>query len=145
MMTPSNGNIIGVTGPVRGIHRIPVNSPHKDQWRRALMFSLMCAWINGWVNNRDWWFETTSCSLWCHYNVKLIGPCLRNGKVLLAIIFAQGFFALCFNYYIHIHFKVSQWTNVICLRIWYSIVLRALGQSSDCLNKMKHILPKDGI
>ena len=24
----------------------PVNSPHKGQWRGALMFSLICAWIN---------------------------------------------------------------------------------------------------
>ena len=38
---------------VRGIHRSPVNSPHKGQWRGALMFSLMCAWINRWVNNRE--------------------------------------------------------------------------------------------
>ena len=37
---------------VRGIHRCPVNSSHKGQWRRVLMFSLMCAWTNG-VNNRD--------------------------------------------------------------------------------------------
>ena len=29
----------------------PVNSPHKDQWRGALMFSLIYAWINDWVNN----------------------------------------------------------------------------------------------
>ena len=36
---------------VRGIHRLPVNSPHKGQWRRPLMFSLICAWINAWVNN----------------------------------------------------------------------------------------------
>ena len=36
---------------VRGIHRSPVNFPHKGQWRGALMFSLICAWINGWVNN----------------------------------------------------------------------------------------------
>ena len=34
---------------VRGI---PVNSPHKGQWRGALMFPLICACINGWVNNR---------------------------------------------------------------------------------------------
>ena len=40
-------------GPsVWGIHRSPVNSLHKGQWRRALMFSLICVWINGWVNNR---------------------------------------------------------------------------------------------
>ena len=38
---------------VRGIHRWPVNSPHKGQRRGALMFSLICIWTNGWVNNRD--------------------------------------------------------------------------------------------
>ena len=32
---------------------VPVNSPHKGQWRGALMFSLICAWINDWVNNRE--------------------------------------------------------------------------------------------
>ena len=37
---------------VRGIHRWTVNSPHKGQWRGASMFSLICAWTNGWVNNR---------------------------------------------------------------------------------------------
>ena len=38
---------------VRGIHQSPVSSPHKGQWRGALMFSPICAWINGWVNNRE--------------------------------------------------------------------------------------------
>ena len=38
---------------VRGIQRSPVNSPHKGQWRGALIFSLLCARINGWVNNRE--------------------------------------------------------------------------------------------
>ena len=37
---------------VRGIYRSPVTSPHKGQWHGALMFSLICAWINSWVNNR---------------------------------------------------------------------------------------------
>ena len=32
---------------------VPVNSPHKGQWRGALMFSLICAWINNWVNNHE--------------------------------------------------------------------------------------------
>ena len=36
-----------------GIHRSPVNSPHKGQWRGTLIFSLICAWIKCWVNNRD--------------------------------------------------------------------------------------------
>ena len=38
---------------VWGIHQSPVNSPHKVQWRGALMFTLICARINGWVNNRE--------------------------------------------------------------------------------------------
>ena len=36
---------------VRGIHWSLVNSPHKGQWCGALMFTLICARINGWVNN----------------------------------------------------------------------------------------------
>ena len=37
---------------VRGFHLSPLNSPHKDQWCGALMFSLICAWIEDCVNNR---------------------------------------------------------------------------------------------
>ena len=55
---------------VQGIHQSLVNSSHKGQWCRALMFSLICAWINGRVKNLwGWWFEMPSCSLWCHCNV----------------------------------------------------------------------------
>ena len=35
---------------VRGIHRSPVNSPHKGQWCGALVFSLICTWTKGWIN-----------------------------------------------------------------------------------------------
>ena len=38
---------------VGGIHRSLVNSPHKGQWRGALIFSLICVWIKGWLNNRE--------------------------------------------------------------------------------------------
>ena len=38
---------------VRRIHRLPVNFPHKGQWRGALMFSLSCAWMNSWVDNSE--------------------------------------------------------------------------------------------
>ena len=54
---------------VRGIHRSPLISPHRGQWRGALMFSLICA-----LNKRlckhswGWWFETPLCSLWCNCN-----------------------------------------------------------------------------
>ena len=36
-----------------GIHRSPVNSPHKGQLRGALIFSLIFVWINGSVNKRE--------------------------------------------------------------------------------------------
>ena len=53
-MTSSNGNILWVTDPLcgefTGRRWIPCT---KGQWRGALMFSLICAWINGWVNNRE--------------------------------------------------------------------------------------------
>ena len=54
---------------VRGIHRSPVNSPHKDQWRGALMFSLISAWINGWVNNREAGDLRRHCA---HYDVSVM-------------------------------------------------------------------------
>ena len=38
---------------VRWIHQSPANPPRKGQWRGALMLSLICAWINDWVNNRE--------------------------------------------------------------------------------------------
>ena len=52
-MTSSNGNIFSATGLLRGNQRAPVNSLHKGQWRGALMFSFICAWTNGWANNRN--------------------------------------------------------------------------------------------
>ena len=54
VMTSSEGNIFRVTGPLcGGNQRSPVDFPHKGQWRGALMFSLICARINGWLNNRE--------------------------------------------------------------------------------------------
>ena len=39
---------------VRGIRRSPVNSPHESQWRGALMFPLICVWVNCvWETNRE--------------------------------------------------------------------------------------------
>ena len=50
MMASSNRNIFCVTGPLCG--NSPVTS-HKGQWRGALMFPLIRAWIHDWVNNRE--------------------------------------------------------------------------------------------
>ena len=43
-----------VTGPfLMGIHRCRVDSPHKDQWRGASVFSLIRSWTDRGSNNRD--------------------------------------------------------------------------------------------
>ena len=60
---------------VRGIHWSPVNSPHKGQWRGAFLISLICAWINGWVNNRK------ACDLRrhrVHYDITVMCNTLGN-------------------------------------------------------------------
>ena len=55
---------------VRGIHRSPVNSPHKGQWHGALMFSVICTWMNYWVNNHEAGDLRHHCA---HYDVTVMG------------------------------------------------------------------------
>ena len=64
-----------------GIHRSPVNSPHKSQWRGALMFSFICTWTNGWANNRN--ADDLRCHR-AHYYAIVMSPgedaAWRSGK-----------------------------------------------------------------
>ena len=45
-MTSSNGNIFRVTGILCGNSPVTGESPHKGQWRGALVFPLICVWTN---------------------------------------------------------------------------------------------------
>ena len=57
----------------------PVNSPYKGQWRGALLFSLICVWINSWVNNRGAG-DLKRCR--SHYDVNVMLICAwTNGWV----------------------------------------------------------------
>ena len=47
MMTSSNGNNFRITGHLCG----EFTGNWRGQW--AFMFSSICVWINGWVNNRE--------------------------------------------------------------------------------------------
>ena len=58
---------------VWGIHRSRGNSPHKGLWRRALIFSLICAWTNGCANSRDAGDLRRHCA---HYEVTVMGSYL---------------------------------------------------------------------
>ena len=53
MMTSSNGNIFRVTGHLYGEFTGPGDVPTQRPVTRSLMFSLICVWINGWINNRE--------------------------------------------------------------------------------------------
>ena len=74
----------------------PVNSPHKDQWRRALMLSLICVWINDWVNNRE---AGDLRRYRANYNVIV----MQTGKVILGNKLSPATYpgnyrrALCYN------------------------------------------------
>ena len=71
---------------VRGIHRSPVNFPHKGQWRGALMFSLICTSTDDWAYNRD----AGDLSHRTHYDVTVM-----KDFVVLALYAA---FFVCFYY-----------------------------------------------
>ena len=66
---------------VWGIHRSPVNSPHKGQWHRALMVSLICTWTNSWVNNWD------AGDLRCHHAHYDITVMFRNASLSLGQLY----------------------------------------------------------
>ena len=51
MMTSSNGNIFRVTGHLCGEFTGPRWIPRKKDSDVELLFSVICVWINGWVNN----------------------------------------------------------------------------------------------
>ena len=62
---------------VRGIDRSPVDSPQKGQWRGAFVFSLICTWTNGWVNNRD---AGDLRRLRAHYDVTVMDDAKQSAR-----------------------------------------------------------------
>ena len=79
MMTSSTGNISALLALCVG--NSSVNYTHKGQWRKALVFSLICA-LNKRLSKQSWgwWFETPPRSLWRHCN----GGCLPHTRWLMS-------------------------------------------------------------
>ena len=90
MMTSSNGNIFRVTGHLCG--EFTVNSPHKGQWRRALMFSLICVLINGWVNNGE---GDDLRRYRAHYDVTVMSCFITTPRGAMPSIYRAINLALC--------------------------------------------------
>ena len=53
MLTSSNGNKSALLAICVGNSLVPGEFPHKGQWREDSMLSLMCVWINGWINTSE--------------------------------------------------------------------------------------------
>ena len=99
-----------------------VNSPHKGLWLGAFMFSLICAWINDWVNNQgagdlrlhQTYYDVTvmPCSSietnkqWLEYNV---WPRLVGGRPKHCIPFQISFQNKLISYYLY--WLLEPWTT----------------------------------
>ena len=93
-MTSSNGNIFRVTGHLCGNSPVTGEFPaHKGQWHVALMFSLISAWINCWVNNREAGDLRRYCA---HYDVTVM--CHHNCIVQLTMFAIHVSVIIC-----HLH------------------------------------------
>ena len=68
-----------------GNRQPPVDYPHKDQWRGALMFSLIGPWTKCWANNRD---TGDLRSHRAHYDVTIMSK-MFQGHLILVFGFIQ--------------------------------------------------------
>ena len=114
---------------LKEIHRWPVDSPHKDRWRRTLMISLTSAWTTEKTFETPKIFETPSHSLRRHCNViSACSSCLLRykwkcftifgtGQVQQkqSLIFITGFEHICFQMTRHICFIFLQNDLVTCV------------------------------
>ena len=121
---------------MRGIHQSLVSSPHKGQWRRALMFSLICVWTNNWINNwdagglrchhahynftvmfnlRQHWDNQ---QLVCNINYIWLEQHLMNRWIVIHSKYLKEFKAIYFSNYKYIH-KFCCW-QLLCPFDWKS-------------------------
>ena len=71
-----------------GNHRSPLDSLHKSQWRGDLMFSLICAWTNGWADNRD---AGDLRRHRAHFDVTVIFICCHEGMCPCNMMFSNTY------------------------------------------------------
>ena len=110
---------------VRWIQR----SPHKGPWGGALMFSFLCAWINGWVNNGaagDLRHHRTHCDVTVMCTLKL-------AKYIAVLIFSVLF---------------KDWRIMLPYIIWHKAItwtcvdLSLLTSSDIYLVAMAEVVPQ---
>ena len=114
---------------VRGIHR-----GHKGQWRGALMFSLICTWINGWVNNGEAGDLRRHRG---HHDVNVMGTISSyNPKIrrsVAAYVAAQRDLTRCW----HCHKSLKKATLSARVKLW-NLQCRTHSISITCCSKSVH-------
>ena len=132
-MTSSNGNIFRVTGPLCGESTSHRNSPlTKGQWRGALIFSLICAWINRWANN---WDAGDLGRHRAHYDVNVMER-YHCGQKNLSIIMIPSLDTL----YIHISFSHPCCRGLVIEYIHSSVKI-SNADMKDGYGKVMYLFP----
>ena len=98
---------------------VPVEFPHKGQWRGALMFSLICVWISGWVNNRK---AGDLRRYRIHYDVIVMIPYIYA----YFMCYIVGWTRVCVCVYFQV--IISMWTSKLIL---------VVGSGTGCLLSVK--------
>ena len=88
-----------------GNRRSSVNSPHKGLWRGALMFSLICAWIKGWVNNGE---AGDLRRHRAHYGVIVMVHCICSGITMTLSMPGRSRPGVI----------TFSWNSYLCIRKW---------------------------
>ena len=117
---------------------VPVNSPHNGHWRGTLMFSLICAWINDWVNNREAGDLRRHRG---HYDVNVMVTChiycWRNKANLRDLIAATSLVILY-----EIGFK---WSIFLSMRPWiWWITTKTIGHLFCTTSSFVHLFKPIG-
>ena len=112
-----------------GNHRSPMNSLHKCRRRRALMFSLITVWTNGWANSRDAGGLRRHCA---HYDITVvcvIFPYKDFAKDIIVLLICSISFSIFESVY---GWSPYGWVHV------YNIFVATIAQYCNLLNIGKH-------
>ena len=115
---------------VRGIHRSPVDSPLKGQWREAFVFALICAWTNGWANNRD---VGDLRHHRAHCDVTVILRAIVEATVLAYFLPAKTKRKKTRNYYAKTTFWHNNYVFITLCVCWIRVKCRPLNWRSENL------------
>ena len=100
------------------------NSLHKGRWRQALMFSLICTWINGWVDQHEA-VDLRCQSAHCDVTLMIISPthgrpmrCLLWIWILIYVlqVLLLVVCSMIVNYHMILAVSYDNW--LFCDRIW---------------------------